>query len=191
MRQAKLQNSTEKASLPGRTARYVIGAFLAFNLFAIVSWCVPIDSPLISACRNVVRPYLVWSGLFQKWDMFAPDPSKLNCYVGAQIVRRDGQSELWMFPRMENLGVVDKYFKERYRRFANDSIRRDLNAPAWPDTARYIARLNNSEANPPVAVNLVRYWSEVPPPTPTGAYAPGPWQQYVFFRYQVAEGDLK
>jgi hypothetical protein len=173
-----------------RLARILISGFIALNLFAIVSWCVPLDSPLLSACRSLSRPYLVWTGLFQKWDMFAPDPSKLNCYLGAQIAFRDGRTALWTFPRMENLGIIDKYFKERYRKYANDNLRLDGDAPAWPDAARYIARVNYSPSNPPVSVNLVRYWSIVPPPTATGAYEPGPWQQYMFFHYSVAPGDL-
>lgn len=190
MRQRKRAESTLQRSGAGRIARILISGFLAFNLFAIVSWCVPLDSPLLSVCRNAVRPYLLWTGLFQKWDMFAPEPSRLNCYVGAQVVFRDGHSALWTFPRMENLGIVDKYFKERYRRYANDSIRRDDNAADWPDAARYIARLNSSPSNPPVAVNLIRYWSVVPPPTADGSYQPAPWEQYIFFRYTVAPGDL-
>jgi hypothetical protein len=122
--------------------------------------------------------------------MFAPNPSSLNCYVGAQIFYRDGHTSLWSFPRMEELGIIDKYFKERYRKYTNDNLRLDSDAAAWPDAARYVARVNNSPANPPVAVNLVRYWSIVPPPTANGLYDAPPWQQYAFFHYQVAPGDL-
>jgi hypothetical protein len=131
---------------------------------------VRLESPLVSACGSFSRPYPLWTGLFQKWDMFAPDPSKLNCYVGAQIAFRDGRTALWNFPRMENLGIVEKYFQERYRKYANDNLRLDSDAPAWPDAARYIARLHCSAVNPPV-----RYRSIVPPPTATGVYTPGPW----------------
>ena len=191
MPQPKTRKNRERSSFAARAARAAISAFLAFNLFAIVSWCVPLESPLMEACRNAVRPYMLWTGLFQKWDMFAPEPSKLNSYIGAQIAFRDGRTVLWSFPRMENLGIVDKYLKERYRRYANDGLRLDNNARLWPDAARYIARLHDSPGNPPVAVNLIRYWSVVPPPTATGAYQPAPWQQHMFFQYQVAPGDLR
>jgi hypothetical protein len=89
---------------------------------------------------------------------------------------------------MENLGFFEKYVKERYRKYANDNLRLDSNSTLWPDAARYIARVNNRPSNPPVSVDLVRYWSIVPPP---GAEeGPGPWNQYLFFRYTVAPGDL-
>ncbi len=172
-----------------RPFRIALTLFIAFNLFGIISWCVPLDSPLIVRCRELAGPYLRFTGLFQKWDMFAPDPSKLNNYVGAVITYRDGTSSMWTFPRMEQLGPVDQYFKERYRKYANDNLRLDGNSAMWPDAARYIARQNYRPSNPPIAVGLIRFWSFVPPPSPGGPTS-SDWSQYLFFRYTVAPGDL-
>ncbi|HXS96060.1 MAG TPA: hypothetical protein VN736_15750 [Candidatus Limnocylindrales bacterium] len=171
-------------------ARIVISAFIAFNLFAITCWCVPLDTPLVVACRNMVRPYMLYFGLFQKWDMFAPDPTKLNSYIDAVVTYRDGQTSKWGFPRMEELGIVDKYFEERYRKYMNDNLRLDTNSGLWPDAARYIARANNRAGDPPVLVTLVRHWSIVPPPGPDGEPGYVPWSQFEFFHYTVAPGDL-
>ena len=174
-----------------RRLRVAISAFVAFNLFAIITWCVPWDSPLIARCRELSRPYLIWTGLFQKWDMFAPEPSKLNNYVAAMVTYRDGETAQWTFPRMEQLGYADKYWNERYRKYANDNLRLDANARLWPDAARYIARVNNRASNPPAVVELVRHWSIVPSPTSDRREQPAPWHQYTFFRYKVAQGDLR
>lgn len=172
--------------------RAAISAFIAFHLLAISAWLFPFQSPMVEGFKNVIRPYMFWTGLFQKWDMFAPDPSKINNYVGAVVTFRDGSSHLWLFPRMETLGYTAKYFKERYRKYANDNLRLDENAALWPDAARYIARVNNSRpSDPPATISLVRYWSFVPPPDPNGIEQNGPWQQYTFYRYQVTPGDLQ
>lgn len=64
--------SQSESSELSRPARIGVSAFLMFNLFAIVTWCMPLDSPLIARCRSLIRPYLLYTGLFQKWDMFAP-----------------------------------------------------------------------------------------------------------------------
>ena len=45
-----------------------INAFLVFHILAISCWCLPISNPFILACRSAVRPYFVWSGLFQSWE---------------------------------------------------------------------------------------------------------------------------
>jgi hypothetical protein len=180
--------------LPSRprhsAVRLALTTFIIFHLAAITAWSLQSDSPLIQNFNKLIRPYMLWTGLFQNWDMFAPDPSKLNCNVGAVVEYRDGTRSLWSFPKMESMGLVDKYFRERWRKYANDNLRLDTNAALWPDAARYVARQNNRPGNPPVAVSLLRYWSEVPPPAPNGIYEPAPWQWYTFFRYPVEARDL-
>lgn len=178
-----------EAATLSRRARIIATAFIAFHLVAVIVWAMPLDTPLTVGIRDSIRGYMLWTGLFQKWDMFAPDPSKLNNYVSATVTYRDGRASVWEFPRMENLGIVDKYFKERYRKYACDNLRLDTRSQLWPDAARYVARANASEQ--PVEVDLVRHWSEVPPPGPHGEPPPSPWSQYTFFRYTVQPGDLR
>ena len=170
--------------------RVALSAFILFHLLAITAWSLHSDSPLVQNFTNAIRPYMLWTGLFQNWDMFAPDPSKLNCNMGAVVEYRDGTRSLWSFPKMESRGIVDKYFRERWRKYANDNLRLDPNAALWPDAARYVARQNYRPANPPVAVSLIRYWSEVPRPSANGSYQPAPWQWYSFYRYSVDGRDL-
>jgi len=185
---ASLKSGSQSLSRPARIA---ISAFVAFHLFAIVAWCIPLESPLTARCREWVRPYMVWVGLFQKWDMFAPDPSKLNNYLTATVVYADGRASVWNFPRMAEMGIFEKYRKERYRKYANDNLRLDGFAALWPDAARYIARANNRPGNPPTRVDLVRHWSLVPPPGSSAVESDAPWSHFTFFRYSVAPGDLQ
>jgi len=174
-----------------RRARIAVTIFVAFHLFAIITWAVPLDTPLIVQCREAIKGYMLWTGLFQKWDMFAPDPSKLNNYVTATVIYRDGRTAVWTFPRMETLGYVDKYFKERYRKYACDNLRLDNKSVLWPDAARYVARAVVTPSEAPVEVDLVRHWSEVQPPGPHGEESSSPWSEFTFFRYSVQPGDLR
>src|ERR1700689_2462600 len=94
-----------------------INAFLIFHILAICCWCMPFGSPFIAACRETLRPYFVWSGLFQSWDMFSPLPKSANAYMEALVLYKDGSTTIWSFPRMEQLTLTEKYSKERYRKF--------------------------------------------------------------------------
>ena len=187
-RRAETSEPVSRAS--GDWRRRAISAFLAFQLVAIASWCLPINSLLNDRWKQAIGPYMRWSGLFQAWDMFAPDPVKLNSYVDAQVTFRDGTSRTWAFPRMDRLGLADRYFKERYRKFSTEYLRMDSFSALWPDAARYIARANFNRANPPVAVQLNRHWSEINPPTESGLGERGPWREFTFFSYPVKPGDL-
>src|SRR5258708_33552975 len=106
------ENDDRNASQLQRAKRTTINIFLAFHLLAITCWCVPIDSPLIPLCRNLVRPYFLWAGLFQSWDMFAPVPKGANTYIEATLVYRDGSRGTWTFPRMEQMSLAERSLKE-------------------------------------------------------------------------------
>ncbi len=169
--------------------RIAISAFLLFHIVAITCWSIPLDSPLLVACRNLIRPYFLWSGLFQSWDTFAPAPKSLNSYVDAVVIYKDGRTRLWKFPRMEQLSLTRRYFEERYRKYV-ETLKEDANVALWPDAARHIARLNDNPSNPPQIVMLIRHWSDIVPRA-DGSYTPEPWHVQIFYEYNVKPTDLK
>jgi hypothetical protein len=172
-----------------KAARLASSIFLLFHIAAITVWCTPSDSALIVACSEFIRPYMVWSGLFQSWDTFAPNPKSANSYVVASVITKDGHVHPWNFPRMEQLSFTERYYKERYRKFA-ENLQADNNAAMWPDVARHLARLYASPANPPEIVLLIRYWSDIPPPG-NGLYHSQAPRGNIFFEYRVKPEDLQ
>jgi hypothetical protein len=188
-RAATQQSVGGKISLWQRAQRAAINIFLAFHLLAITCWCVPIDSPLIQLCRNLVRPYFLWAGLFQSWDMFAPIPKSANTYIEATLVYKDGSRKTWTFPRMDQLSIRERYFKERYRKFA-ENLQVEATDDLLPDAACYIARSNSSPDNPVKTVILIQKLSFIVP-RPDGAYVPEPWEQHILLGYGVQPQDLQ
>jgi hypothetical protein len=170
--------------------RYAISAFLLLHLLVIGSWALPSQPRLLGVIKNIVAPYAWRSGLFQSWDMFAPNPRRADTYITAEIEYRDGKLRSWIFPQMQDLGYIERYSKERYRKFSNDCLRLDENAMLWPDAARFIARLNADMLSPPQTVRLFRNWSLISLPPPGEAAQPERWQRYAFLTYTVKPGDL-
>ena len=110
-------------------------------------------------------------------ELFAPNPLSLNSRTEAEITYRDGQTELWKFPRPQDFGYIKRYTMEREHKFSFDSLQNDKFVVLRPDAARYIARLNNTKTdNPPVTVTLVGYRSQIAPP---GSGLPEPWKRRV------------
>src|SRR6266568_2768315 len=150
--------------------RVVISAFLLFQLVVIVSGSIPANFFLVTALhaqgfltalKEKLAPYAWAAGLQVGWDMFSPNPSRDNSYIDAEISYRNGRKQIWSFPQMQELGYAERYVKERYRRFATESLCAKENAVLWPDAARYIARLNADASNPPRTVKLVHYRSVI------------------------------
>ncbi len=166
-----------------------ISLFLLFHLVAIAAWCAPVDTALLTEFRGFIRPYMLWSGLFQSWDTFAPSPKAINSYLTATVITRDGVIHTWSFPRMEQLGLAERYYKERYRKFV-DNLQDDKNVGWRPDVARHLARLYANPANPPEIVMLIRYWTDITPKPKAAAVSVPPHAQ-ILFDYKVTPEDLK
>lgn len=173
-----------------RHAHYlVVNVFVLFHIFSIACWCLPLTAPFVQLCKSTVKPYLRWSGLFQSWDTFAPDPWSINSYLEATVVYSHGERKTWIFPRMEQLSLTTRYFEERYRKF-EENLQRDENDALLPDVSRYIARANDLPSNPVKTVILVQKWSFIVPRS-DGTYVPEPWNQHILFGYGVRPEDLR
>jgi hypothetical protein len=179
-------------SVNDEVKRRTISAFILFHLVVIASLSIPSDAPFARAIGKQVARYAQRTGLFQSWDMFAPNPKNDNIYVDAEITFRDGQKRVWTFPQMNELGYTERYFKERYRKFANERLHLATNAVLLPDAARYIARLNANASNPPQSVKLVYHWSVIPPPPLPGEIPQmAQWGHRELYTYAVKPGDLR
>jgi hypothetical protein len=172
-----------------RLKRVLINLFLGFHIFAIVCWSVPLDFSLLASGKELVRPYFLWSGLFQSWNTFAPTPWGLNSYVEAKLIYKDGTEKIWSFPRMEQLGLAQRYREERYRKFV-EVLQDDANDALWPDVARRIARLNSTPSQRVKTVILVQEWSLIAPRS-DGSYQTEPWQEHILYGYGVKPEDLE
>jgi hypothetical protein len=169
--------------------RIAINAFLICHLIVILCWAVPVNSHLVSVTRGVIAPYMMWSGLAQGWNLFAPNPLSLNTRVEAEITYRNGDKGVWKFPLPQDLSYTRRYMVERQHKFAFDSLLNDRFEILRPDAARYIARLNNTKPDdPPATVALVSYRSQIAPPN---SRKPEPWVRKVVYTYSVQAGDLK
>jgi hypothetical protein len=172
-----------------RLKRPVINLFLGFHIVAIFCWCVPLDLPPLAACKDLIRPYFVWAGLFQSWDTFAPVPWGSNSYVEARLIYKDGSEKIWSFPRMEQLNPFERYRQERYRKFV-EVLQLDNFDTIWPDVARRIARLNSTPSQPVKTVILIQKYSLIIASV-DGSYHAGPWEQHILYGYGVKPEDLQ
>jgi hypothetical protein len=187
----KKPTQTKKQSRPrtqpaGALRRGAISAFILFHLFVIMVVAVPLKA--FSGVKALVMPYMRWSGLYQSWDMFGPDPVKVNAYVKAVVISRDRHMQVWSFPKMEDLGLGERFRKERYRKFL-EVLPQPQFAPLWPDVASHIARSLNNPADPPDKVLLIEFQSDI---HPEGPDSPEPAARpNVFYEDYLPPGALR
>jgi hypothetical protein len=119
--------------------------------------------------------------------MFAPRPRDAQIQVAAEVEREDGRLDLWEFPQMERMGYLERYRRERFRRWANDALRLDERSDLWAPAARYVALTSARSGRPPRQVALIRRWAPIPP---VGSPEPPRWSSARFFTYAVKPEDL-
>jgi hypothetical protein len=173
--------------------RAVVNGVIIFHLMAIVSWSLPFDIGAKKLIDRLSGPYMRITGLWQGWDMFAPEPMRLRVHVEAQVTRRDGSTVMWKVPDLETLGLFERYQKERYRKWGHDNVRNDSGWRLWEPTAQYIARQFVDPQNPPVRVELRRRWQAIDPPgaqTVADAAAPR-WRRHTYYRFAVRPEHLQ
>jgi hypothetical protein len=196
MNMSSARQKMKKAVAPGQAVnsessaflRGAITTFILFHLIAITCWAAPTTFWLVVGIRGLVRPYMLWSGLFQSWDTFAPNPPNANSYVKAAVVTQDHHIHVWAFPRMEELSYSQRYFKERYRKFSEVMLQPN-NAAILPDIAKHIARSFNSQTDPPEKVLLVQYQTDITPGADE-THKPTP-RELAFYDDYVQPEDLK
>jgi hypothetical protein len=168
--------------------KIAINVFIVCHLSFIFCWALPLNTGILTNLRPKIAPYMVWSGLAQGWNLFAPNPLSLNSRLEAEISYSDGQKGVWKFPLPQNYGYIKRYTLERQHKFSLDSLLNNKFALLRPDAARYIARLNNKGDNRPVSVTFVSYRSQIAPP---GSNQPEPWTSTVIGTYPISAGDLQ
>lgn len=148
----------------------------------------PIDEFLAASDRvtrlSPLRYYMLSTGLWQYWDMFAPDPLSVDGYMSANVRYADGTiTTEGNYPRIAAMPIPQKYVSERYRKFLERSASNST-AYMWPILAQRIAlNATKDPNNPVIEVQLVRHFRAVGPPGQDPDA--GKFKEYVFYTYVV------
>lgn len=164
----------------GTFRRAAINVFILFHLVAIACVAAPVDFAPVEIVRELVHPYFLWAGLFQRWDMFAPDPPTVNSYIKTVVISQDRHMRVWSFPRMEELSFAERYQKERYRKFS-DVLPQPQMALLWPDVAGHVAGQFDNQTSALDKVLLIEFQSEMHP----GATTDPPYTPSIFYEDYV------
>jgi hypothetical protein len=161
-------------------AAYAIAAF---------SWSMP-DGwfPAKAVIDRVAAGPMLLFGLWQAWDMFSPDPRGEDICVEVRFVDRDGTTDRRMLTDMVAMGYLERWRKDRWRKYCNDHLRLDAARALWQPFAEFAVRRLREEGHDPAVVDLVRWWRPCEPalrPELRADVRRTPWQSHAFHRWAV------
>jgi len=156
---------------------------------AAFSWTMPaVLFPSKSVIDGVSRGPFLLLGLWQAWDMFSPDPRTDDVCVEMRYTDRDGTVDRRMLTDMVAMGYVERWQKDRWRKYFNDHLRLDDERQLWQPFAEYAVRRLRLEGYDPMSIELVRWWRSCEPavgPELRADVRRTPWNSYVFHRWGV------
>ena len=163
---------------------------LAYTLAAF-SWSMPADRfSLKDSIFKITEKPMFFLGLWQAWDMFAPNPRKEDIWTELRYRNRDGSEHKWNLSQMIEMPYGERWQRERWRKYFNDHLRTDDEIKLWRPFTEYALRHLRSEGQDPVEMDLFRLWriAQIPvSPELRADVLTAPWNSYLFFHWTVPE----
>ncbi|MBL8065604.1 MAG: hypothetical protein JNM34_07060 [Chthonomonadaceae bacterium] len=198
-----------------KKVKVLVKAYVLMHMFLITNWSLPKPAPafangtvkptVANILRNLGDFILLWNddikfgtplkyyvlstGSWQYWDMFAPNPANVDYWWDAIVTYKSGKVVEGIYPRIKSLNYFQKYLKERYRKYL-ERVNTD-GTDSWkrPTFAQRIALLAYRDKNdPPVRVQLRRHFR-----INQSMYDPAPpeYKEFILFDYVVDQDKLQ
>lgn len=146
-----------------------INCFLVGWLLVLAIDSAPILGKWHQDLKDELDPYLDVTGLWiGGWQLFAPEPDKVNSYLSAEVRFADGKAAFIRSPQWRSLSASERFLNFRKAEYF-DKIRLDNNAPAWPALCEYWGKTTDHPDGLDIKAKeiiLKRNWVVIPKPTP-------------------------
>ena len=152
---------------------YLIGAFW---------WSMPESFPLRPVVTAWVDRPFRFLGLWQGWNMFAPNPISEDIFLSVIGTFDNGERVEWEVTRMNTMDYFTRYRMERWRKFCNDNMRLDSNKHLWHESAVWFAADLSADFGKRVTkLEMIRHWQPAAIPDAQGTIPErSEWKQHNF-----------
>lgn len=164
-----------------RTAwgRAMLSVFLVVTLAAVISSVMP-QGTLKNGLTPVALPFLVATGLDQRWGVFSPNPRQDTAFVSARVVHADGTVAVYPIPGGTGLS---EYWDYRWLKYGERMWTLRTASDERATYARWVVDQDKAAGGDPVRVILLRHTRDSNPPGPGPDY--GPWTDVTFYSSPV------
>ncbi|MCG9894045.1 MAG: hypothetical protein MH204_01040 [Fimbriimonadaceae bacterium] len=144
----------------------LVNGQVPFSLGSLVQhpldWLLAGAAGLRNSSWSPVRHYMSFTGLWQAWDMFAPNPASIETWFRAEVTTVGGKTYEADYPRMAEMNLIDRFMKERYRKYT-ERVRGEEHAGRHPSLARFLVRRAGlTPGDPPSRIVLYEVTRRLP-----------------------------
>jgi hypothetical protein len=166
--------------------RLFVSAFVIFHLSAICLWTMP-PCFIKGHLEPYFKYYVLPTGVWQWWAIFAPEPVRDTMVLDAEIVDAKGMRHIHEFPRLAELPWWQKIPRYREPKFTGN-----MASPEYYTSRKFVARYaaRQMDLRPesfPVWVSLYYQIKDTPPPGATAVSDPmAPTRIHMLERFEFA-----
>lgn len=150
--------------------------------FLIVSWGWNLPDGYL--LKRVLRPWskvIIYCGFWHGWNMFAPDPLRINRRWDADLFYGDGAVVHWSPLDCSNVHPLRAFFAVRERKFLDNLVQPSM-AYLRAALCDYLSRIHSDQERQVVRVEL--HVSECPVSPPQCPSSPAASIRRLFYVYQ-------
>lgn len=139
---------------------------------AVLCWTLPSGFfPFKATLDPIVSKPLFFLNLWQAWNMFGPEPLWDDLWVQVTVTDATGQKHERAVSRMIELPYLERYRKERWRKFFNEHLRMDAKSFLWQPYVDHVRREELRRGVVPETIELTRWWRPAIVPVAPGLRA--------------------
>lgn len=121
----------------------------------------PLDAYLFRVIKTKTQPIVLSLGIWQGWNMFAPNPLRFDTNIYARMHFKDGSVVTKNIEDELAKNVLLPFRLVRWTKWAKDNVRQKNHAVLWEPTLRYMVAKYGTPKNPVVKGQLYRRYVEV------------------------------
>lgn len=153
-----------------------------------VPWFLTFNMAVKDADWLPLKWYMESTGLWQYWDMFAPNPLSLDHWFDSEVTYKDGSRKIQPYPRMASMSLPERYVKERFRKYS-ERVNPDFADWKKPAVAQWLAlQAATDPNNPPIFIEFRRHFRWLPK---YGEPIPEEYRTEVMVSLQVDQEKLR
>jgi hypothetical protein len=172
-----------------RWKRWAISAFLLFHVVTLIVWNFP-KGAIHERLAPWLRYYVLPTGLWQCWTMFAPDPMHHAFMLQALAVDKNGIMYEYKFPKLADFSVWRAIPRVRHSKYPTYLMLEDYAAHREMAARHVVRALDLPPEVFPVDVELQYLVREAPPlgqvPDPMAATKVEPIKAFRFPTWEEA-----
>jgi hypothetical protein len=99
--------------------KWALSLFVTGHVAALLTWNLP-NGPLRAWLEPTAAHYILPTGLWQSWCMFAPDPPRAKFTLEAVIIDKNGVARIYPFPYSGEMSPLEKVPLYRHAKYASN-----------------------------------------------------------------------